>query len=253
MRFRHYDPTPGMCRWLERDPAGYQDGPSLYSYLGRNPMAGTDPYGLFCSGSGITVLGPDQIRPPVPAHELVQPPRYGLKLAAIWPGSPGYDEILAQAEALSAIAKSNAKRGVDEGGRASKMSGIGSKTAKAAKAPGAMARGGGTAGRAALVTARVHENSLRYPGETHVYRIIGPNGKTYRIGASSQGVTRSGESIRAKQQARRVTRETGEQHTSEIGMVFANKAATRAYERDLIERFRSLYGPNSLPGNLTSR
>jgi len=36
-----------MCRWLERDPAGYQDGPSLYSYLGRNPMAGTDPYGLF--------------------------------------------------------------------------------------------------------------------------------------------------------------------------------------------------------------
>ena len=46
MRFRHYDPTPGMCRWLKRDPAGYQDGPSLYSYLGRNPMAGTDPYGL---------------------------------------------------------------------------------------------------------------------------------------------------------------------------------------------------------------
>jgi hypothetical protein len=38
-----------MCRWLERDPAGYQDGPSLYSYLGRNPMAGTDPYGLFLS------------------------------------------------------------------------------------------------------------------------------------------------------------------------------------------------------------
>jgi RHS repeat-associated protein len=47
VRFRHYDPTPGMCRWLERDPAGYQDGPSLYSYLGRNPMAGTDPYGLW--------------------------------------------------------------------------------------------------------------------------------------------------------------------------------------------------------------
>jgi hypothetical protein len=47
VRFRHYDPTPGMRRWLERDPAGYQDGPSLYSYLGRNPMAGTDPYGLW--------------------------------------------------------------------------------------------------------------------------------------------------------------------------------------------------------------
>jgi hypothetical protein len=39
-----------MCRWLERDPAGYQDGPSLYSYLGRNPMAGTDPYGLWTWG-----------------------------------------------------------------------------------------------------------------------------------------------------------------------------------------------------------
>ncbi|MFN5495639.1 MAG: RHS repeat-associated core domain-containing protein [bacterium] len=50
VRFRHYDPTPGMCRWLERDPAGYQDGPSLYSYLGRNPMAGTDPLGLWSWG-----------------------------------------------------------------------------------------------------------------------------------------------------------------------------------------------------------
>jgi len=78
-------------------------------------MAGTDPYGLFYSGSGITVIAPDQIRPPVGAHELVQPPRYGLKLAAIWPGSPGYDEILAQAEALSAFATTNAERGVDNG------------------------------------------------------------------------------------------------------------------------------------------
>jgi len=26
VRFRHYDPTPGMCRWLERDPAGYEIG-----------------------------------------------------------------------------------------------------------------------------------------------------------------------------------------------------------------------------------
>jgi RHS repeat-associated protein len=38
VRFRHYDPTPGMARWLERDPAGYVDGPryvdgpSLYAY-----------------------------------------------------------------------------------------------------------------------------------------------------------------------------------------------------------------------------
>ena len=55
MRFRHYDPTPGMCRWLERDPAGYQDGPSLYSYLGRNPMAGTDPSGQFANLIGAAI------------------------------------------------------------------------------------------------------------------------------------------------------------------------------------------------------
>jgi len=113
VRFRHYDPTPGMCRWLERDPAGYQDGPSLYSYLGRNPMAGTDPYGLFYSGSGITVIAPDQIRPPVGASELVNPPGYGLRPTLLPPHMPGYNEVLAWAEALSAIARSNAERGVD--------------------------------------------------------------------------------------------------------------------------------------------
>ena len=55
VRFRHYDPTPGMCRWLERDPAGYQDGPSLYSYLGRNPMAGTDPSGKVANLIGAAI------------------------------------------------------------------------------------------------------------------------------------------------------------------------------------------------------
>jgi RHS repeat-associated protein len=116
VRFRHYDPTPGMCRWLERDPAGYQDGPSLYSYLGRNPMAGTDPYGLFYSGSGITVIGPDQIRPPVGANELVNPPGYGLRPTLLAPDMPGYNEVVAWVEALSAVAKSNADRGVNHGG-----------------------------------------------------------------------------------------------------------------------------------------
>jgi RHS repeat-associated protein len=46
VRFRHYDPTPGVARWLERDPAGYVDGPSLYGYLGRSPVDGVDPSGL---------------------------------------------------------------------------------------------------------------------------------------------------------------------------------------------------------------
>jgi hypothetical protein len=46
-----------MARWLERDPAGYQDGPSLYSYLGRNPMAGTDPSGRWVNIVGGAVIG----------------------------------------------------------------------------------------------------------------------------------------------------------------------------------------------------
>jgi RHS repeat-associated protein len=58
VRFRHYDPTPGVARWLERDPAGYVDGPSLYGYLGRSPVAGSDPFGLgFWSWVGSTVVG----------------------------------------------------------------------------------------------------------------------------------------------------------------------------------------------------
>jgi hypothetical protein len=36
-----------MARWLERDPAGYVDGPSLYAYLGRSPVDGVDPLGLY--------------------------------------------------------------------------------------------------------------------------------------------------------------------------------------------------------------
>jgi hypothetical protein len=79
-------------------------------------MAGTDPYGLFYSGSGITVLGPEQIRPPVGAGELVNPPGYGLRPALLPPDMPGHNEVLAWVEALSAIARTNAERGVDHGG-----------------------------------------------------------------------------------------------------------------------------------------
>jgi RHS repeat-associated protein len=46
VRFRHYDPTPGVARWLERDPAGYVDGPSLYQYCSQAPHEAADPFGL---------------------------------------------------------------------------------------------------------------------------------------------------------------------------------------------------------------
>lgn len=44
VRFRNYDTALG--RWLERDPAGYVDGMSLYGYLGGAAPWGLDPFGL---------------------------------------------------------------------------------------------------------------------------------------------------------------------------------------------------------------
>ena len=103
-----------MCRWRERDPAGYQDGPSLYSYLGRNPMAGTDPYGLWRREGNITYYtAEDFIRPPGATQLL--PPGHSVKLFAIHRDTPGSNELLAQVEAFSAIATTNAERGVDNG------------------------------------------------------------------------------------------------------------------------------------------
>lgn len=44
VRNRQYHPTLG--RWIERDPAGYLDGPNLYTYCRASPNGGTDPFGL---------------------------------------------------------------------------------------------------------------------------------------------------------------------------------------------------------------
>ncbi len=50
VRHREYHPTLG--RWLQRDPLGYHDGPSLYEYVRSNPTIGLDPQGLFAEGRG---------------------------------------------------------------------------------------------------------------------------------------------------------------------------------------------------------
>jgi len=50
-RYRNFHPTLG--RWIERDPAGYIDGMSLYEYVSSNPAGLTDPMGL-CPGAGTT-------------------------------------------------------------------------------------------------------------------------------------------------------------------------------------------------------
>jgi len=98
-----------------------------------------------------------------------------------------------------------------------------------------------------------HKNSLDYVGETHVYRVKGPDG-TYKIGESAQGVRVSdGASIRAEQQARRLTRETGDLFETDIRKTFPDKASARDYETRLIERFRRMYGDDTLPGNKSNR
>lgn len=50
VRYRHFDPTPGVARWLERDPAGYMDGASLYAYGTGLPTLSSDPLGLITLG-----------------------------------------------------------------------------------------------------------------------------------------------------------------------------------------------------------
>lgn len=99
----------------------------------------------------------------------------------------------------------------------------------------------------------VHKNSLSYVGETHVYRIKGPDDTTHKIGESARGLNAEGASIRAEQQARRLTRETGDVYNTEIRKTFPDKASAREYETRVIERFRSMYGEDKLPGNLTNR
>ncbi|MBX3322120.1 MAG: hypothetical protein KF757_03935 [Phycisphaeraceae bacterium] len=89
-------------------------------------------------------------------------------------------------------------------------------------------------------------------------RVIGatsPDGSTFKIGQSSQGTrVRDGASIRAEQQVRRLRKETGGEYTSEIlQKVFKDKASARSYETRAIERFRSIHGQNTLPGNVTNR
>ncbi|MBK9127950.1 MAG: hypothetical protein IPM13_09130 [Phycisphaerales bacterium] len=42
--FRTYSPTLG--RWMQRDPAGYVDGVSLYTYVASSPTCHVDPLGL---------------------------------------------------------------------------------------------------------------------------------------------------------------------------------------------------------------
>lgn len=79
-------------------------------------------------------------------------------------------------------------------------------------------------------------------------------GVTHEIDESAQGTRVRGDaSIRAEQQARQLTRETGERYTTEIIREFGGKRAARKYETEMIELFRRVFGPSALPGNKTNR
>jgi len=54
VRNRYYHPALG--RWLQRDPAGYVDGMSLYEYVGSGPTVQYDGDGLSASSSSRVVL-----------------------------------------------------------------------------------------------------------------------------------------------------------------------------------------------------
>ena len=100
----------------------------------------------------------------------------------------------------------------------------------------------------------MHKNSRAYQGDTHVYAVRNPDGTINKIGESAQGTrVRDGASKRAEQQVRKLNREVGPGHTSEIRKNFPNKDAARTYETNLIERYRSRYGQDTLPGNKTNR
>ena len=110
----------------------------------------------------------------------------------------------------------------------------------------------GAMGGAEVAPKKIHGNSLDSMNDTHVYRIIDPNGKTFKIGESGAGVKRNGLSKRAESQVKRLNKgipQEASQYRSEIRRHMKGKRESREYERKLIERFRRRYGENSLPGN----
>ena len=74
VRHRVYHVTLG--RWMQRDPQGYVDGMSLYTYVGGNPLSGVDPLGLFEPDKTVELLK----RFDPEAHQFAL--REGVKLAS---------------------------------------------------------------------------------------------------------------------------------------------------------------------------
>jgi hypothetical protein len=78
-------------------------------------------------------------------------------------------------------------------------------------------------------------------------------GKVHKVGESMQGVDKQGQSKRAKAQARKLEKTTGDRFTTEIRETFDTKAEARTHETKLITKMRGLFGPDQLPGNKGNR
>jgi hypothetical protein len=93
------------------------------------------------------------------------------------------------------------------------------------------------------------KNSLHYNGPTHVYEIIKMETKTvYKVGESSQELTKNGLSKRAEQQVRKLRRETGQEFKTRIVEWHGGKRNARIAETKRILAYRQK-DPKALPGN----
>ncbi len=251
-RARYYDPTIG--RFTQRDPKGYIDGINRYAYAINNPVNYTDPRGTSVFNNAF-------------ANSLTQSSSYfgtstrqsfdfgtssgsglissGTQSLAIEPGLQGVFEIGVRETFVPIDIALSYQQNPEIG-----LYGIaGAIVSKKFNHISDFASSAFSS-----VTKKIpHKNSLDYVGDTHVYRIKGPNG-TNKIGESAQGTrVRDGASIRGEQQARRLQRETGDFYRSDIRKTFPNKRSARQYETQVIERFRRRYGQDTLPGNKTNR
>jgi RHS repeat-associated protein len=213
---RQYDPEIG--RFLNVDPVSFVEDNTMsfnrYLYVNNNPYKYVDPDGEILNFAAKFVLD------------------VGMNLAInyLTTGSLGVGMALKD----SAMGVLNPAKTVAKAGRLASLVAKGGKVEKAAE--------------------KVHKNSRKFDGETHVYAIRNPNGTVNKIGESAQGVRKAdGASKRAEQQARKLNRDVGPGHTTEIRKTFPNKDQARAYETKLIERYRRMYGQDKLPGNKTNR